>query len=302
MNARLHTATGFSCRRHPLTRAVRASLRLDPACRMISAAGLALALANPAGVLAATFPVTNTNDSGAGSLRQAVLDANANPGPDEIVFESTVSGTVSLASGEITITDSATVQGPGADRLAVAGDLIAIAGNGLTVDLSGLSLLGIDVQCTEPSAFVWDRPEVLLRNCTVGNRGISLLGSNVTVQDSLISGAGISGAPLWDNYYSPYFVATLGSGIGVQRSTIEGGGVGASNVGITDSIITGGGASVGYGSMGISDSVISGGSVDATAASVQISNSLISGSTGNGVLIWPSDAGSYLSVRSSIIS
>jgi len=28
---------------------------------------------------AATFTVTNTNDSGAGSLRQAILDANANP-------------------------------------------------------------------------------------------------------------------------------------------------------------------------------------------------------------------------------
>ena len=35
---------------------------------------------------AATFVVTNTNDSGAGSLRQAILDANANAGPDVITF------------------------------------------------------------------------------------------------------------------------------------------------------------------------------------------------------------------------
>src|SRR5437870_4632219 len=28
-----------------------------------------------------TFTVTNTNDSGAGSLRQAILDSNANPPP-----------------------------------------------------------------------------------------------------------------------------------------------------------------------------------------------------------------------------
>src|SRR5688572_29511357 len=35
---------------------------------------------------AATFTVTTTTDSGAGSLRQAILDANANPGPDEIRF------------------------------------------------------------------------------------------------------------------------------------------------------------------------------------------------------------------------
>jgi hypothetical protein len=35
---------------------------------------------------AATFTVTNTNDSGAGSFRQALLDANAAPGFDTIVF------------------------------------------------------------------------------------------------------------------------------------------------------------------------------------------------------------------------
>lgn len=34
----------------------------------------------------ATFSVTNTNDSGAGSLRQAILDANSSPGADDITF------------------------------------------------------------------------------------------------------------------------------------------------------------------------------------------------------------------------
>src|SRR5258708_4650635 len=32
------------------------------------------------------FVVTNTSDTGAGSLRQAILDANANPGADSITF------------------------------------------------------------------------------------------------------------------------------------------------------------------------------------------------------------------------
>ncbi len=44
---------------------------------------------------AATFTVTNTNDSGPGSLRQAILDANARPGVDVILF--------SLGSGVQTI-------------------------------------------------------------------------------------------------------------------------------------------------------------------------------------------------------
>jgi hypothetical protein len=37
-------------------------------------------------VRAATYTVTNTNDSGAGSLRQAIIDTNNNPGPDTIAF------------------------------------------------------------------------------------------------------------------------------------------------------------------------------------------------------------------------
>lgn len=34
----------------------------------------------------ATYMVTNTTDSGSGSLRQAIIDANNNPGPDTIAF------------------------------------------------------------------------------------------------------------------------------------------------------------------------------------------------------------------------
>ena len=39
---------------------------------------------------AATFTVTNTNDSGAGSLRQAILDANASSDADTIVFDASL--------------------------------------------------------------------------------------------------------------------------------------------------------------------------------------------------------------------
>jgi parallel beta-helix repeat protein len=56
-------------------------------------AGMALALAllaTPGS--AATFTVTNTADSGAGSLRQAILDANGNPGADTIAFNITGGG------------------------------------------------------------------------------------------------------------------------------------------------------------------------------------------------------------------
>ena len=47
---------------------------------------LSVCVPGSAGAAGTTFTVTNTNDSGAGSLRQAILDANANPGGDTIAF------------------------------------------------------------------------------------------------------------------------------------------------------------------------------------------------------------------------
>src|SRR5438445_1734252 len=66
--------------------------------------------------LLATFFVVNTNDSGAGSLRQAILDANSNPnsgGPDFIDFNIPGAGvhTISPTSALPTITDPVTIDG-----------------------------------------------------------------------------------------------------------------------------------------------------------------------------------------------
>ncbi|MFW6098274.1 MAG: hypothetical protein ACOC9Z_09355 [Chloroflexota bacterium] len=55
--------------------------------------------------------VSNVNDAGGGSLRQAIMDANALPGAD--VIDITAMGTVTLLSPLPTITDSVTIQGPG---------------------------------------------------------------------------------------------------------------------------------------------------------------------------------------------
>src|SRR3954464_4635900 len=65
-------------------------------------------------VHAATITVTNTNDSGPGSLRQAL--ANANNG-DTINFA--VTGTITLTSAELVIGKNVTIAGPGANQLAI---------------------------------------------------------------------------------------------------------------------------------------------------------------------------------------
>ncbi|NUQ52995.1 MAG: hypothetical protein HUU19_09910 [Phycisphaerales bacterium] len=69
--------------------------------------------------LLAGFTVTNTRDAGAGSLRQAVLDANAAAGADVIEFSSGLAGTIALSSGELNVSDSLSINGPGANALAV---------------------------------------------------------------------------------------------------------------------------------------------------------------------------------------
>jgi len=62
--------------------------------------------------------VTNTNDSGPGSLRDALASAN-----DGNTIDATgVSGTILLTSGELQITHDATINGPGAGNLAVNGN------------------------------------------------------------------------------------------------------------------------------------------------------------------------------------
>lgn len=72
----------------------------------------------------ATFAVTNTNDSGVGSLRQAILDANSFAGSDEIVFSLRGNGakTITLTSGQLGITDDLFISGLGQNKLTISGN------------------------------------------------------------------------------------------------------------------------------------------------------------------------------------
>jgi hypothetical protein len=68
---------------------------------------------------AATLTVATTADSGAGSLRQAILDANASPGADQITI--TATGSLTLASALPAITDDLSIVGPGMAQLTISG-------------------------------------------------------------------------------------------------------------------------------------------------------------------------------------
>ncbi len=99
--------------------AFRISARLWLAPLLLAAA---LALMPALAVRADDYTVTNTDASGPGSLRQAILDANSNPGPDAISFGPGVSGTIVLTAALPAIGDDLTITGPGAESLAISGD------------------------------------------------------------------------------------------------------------------------------------------------------------------------------------
>src|SRR5262249_2659973 len=73
--------------------------------------------------------------------RAAIQAANSNPGADVIAFAAGLSGSVTLTSGQLDVTDSATISGPGASQLTVSGNNVSrvfeVAPTA-TVALSGL--------------------------------------------------------------------------------------------------------------------------------------------------------------------
>jgi uncharacterized repeat protein (TIGR01451 family) len=107
-------------------------------------------VAGTAGVLVAptgpvTFRVTNTNDSGPGSLRQALLDANAHAGKDTVSFGIATSGVQTIHVGGDGLGALPTVTDPvlidGTTEPGYAGrPLVVLDGSGAGTDAVGLDV------------------------------------------------------------------------------------------------------------------------------------------------------------------
>ncbi len=127
----------------PQIKANFAQLRISFGLRTLMAAGLLCAIAIP--TRADIITVTNTNDSGSGSLRQALADANDG---DTINFDPSIYGqTITLTSAELVIDRSVTISGPGAGSLAVDAsamqfDRVFHVMAGLAVSIEGLTITG----------------------------------------------------------------------------------------------------------------------------------------------------------------
>jgi len=197
MASRTDFAVTASYRAHPLSMAITGCLQQGSGMRLASAAVLTLAMAVPSLSQGDTFAVTNLLDSGSGSLRRALQDANTHPGADQVTFSS-VSGTLALTSGPLAITDSVAISGPGSDLLTIDGNLAAplvqINITDADITLSGLTLTR--------GAAVDSRGGAITCEMAVGQAG-----STLTISDAVITGNvgfGIGVKVFTSPEYSPY--------------------------------------------------------------------------------------------------
>jgi Right handed beta helix region len=203
---------------------------------------------------AATITVNNTNDSGPGSLRQALTVAHDG---DRITFA--VSGTITLTSGGLGVFKNVTISGPGADQLSIDGNqsptqpvfsVLAIA------TISGLTI----------------------RN---GADGIDNFGGTLTVRNCVISGNSRYGIYNYTQEFGVVTATILSTtvsgnsyrGVFTQPDFFSGG----ATVTITDCTISG------------NFSASGGGGIFGTATFLTVSNSTISGNStggsGGGILV-----------------
>jgi hypothetical protein len=144
---------------------------------------------------AGTITVTNTNDSGPGSLRQVL--ANANNG-DTISF--TVTGTIALTSGGLPVTKNVTISGPGANQLAVNGNQALFVFGVFpqrTVSISGLSIRNAQVGVYNNQGTLSVSNCVLSGNSSAGlynDASQGSIGASMTVANSIISNNSGTGA------------------------------------------------------------------------------------------------------------
>ena len=262
------------------TRRERDTERRTLGKRVVIGTGAALgatALAAPA-AQAATYEVENTNDSGLGSLRQAVLYAEANGDEaDTITFDSSVTGDITLTSGEIEITYPLDIQGPGAEVLYISGDessrIFNIDGDtgGEDVSISGLTLLEGYADAGPP----------------VGG-ALASAGADLTLTDSVVTG---NRAPLGGGVAVTAGTLTIERSSLVDNLALNGGGLLAAGVSdgsvIRDSTISDNLAYIGGGGLSVNaayDSLGPGGTLELERTTISDNLAgLFGGGIGGGV-------------------
>jgi uncharacterized repeat protein (TIGR01451 family) len=162
---------------------------------------------------ATDFTVTNLSDGASpgpdGSLRKAITDANANLGPDRVLFDSSLSGTVYLTNGSLPITQALEVKGPGPDTLGIdayysntrifyvnpttSGDAVTISGLSMSYGHttgSGGAIVNIDSKLTVADDFLFNNTATFsgIGAGAIEDSGAYMSGSATTIRNTTITG------------------------------------------------------------------------------------------------------------------
>ncbi len=163
------------------------------------------------------FFVTNTNDSGAGSLRQAIVDAGLDPGTETIRFSGSAfasPATINLDSGLITDQNDFTLLGTGANNLTVQRNIVQDTPNfsvftiqGGTVTLDGLTIRN--------------------GNSTRGGAIEALYNSDVTISNStLTANTALNGGAIYNYNQMIIINSTISDNRAISDSfSVAGGGI-----------------------------------------------------------------------------
>lgn len=144
---------------------------------------------------ATTIIITNTGDNGPGSLRQALADANAG----DTIDATGISGVITLTSGQLLVDKSVTINGAGADMLAIDANMasrvfqIGLGQIGETVTISNLTIRNAQGNFGG-GIFITNAVTATIINCTVSGSSAGFGGgifndaALLTIANTTISG------------------------------------------------------------------------------------------------------------------
>jgi len=147
-----------------------------------------------AAIIGISLTVTNTNDSGFGSLRNAI--ANASSG-DTINFSLAYPATIALSS-TLPISTSLTISGPGASNVMISGNgsvQVFNIGGGITATISGLTIQNGSSSVSSGGG-IYNSGTLMLSNSTLSGNSVSggfaggaiYNGGTLTLSNSTLSG------------------------------------------------------------------------------------------------------------------